>query len=400
MKPVFYILVFVAFLQSGKVEAATLTAKKVVKQPVLEVSGWIPYWRKATGTIEALAHLDAFTELNPFGYSVKNDGTLADTAKMDEEPWLTLIKEAKAKKIRIIPTVMWSSGATIHKILKNQKTRIALEDEIAALVKAKGYDGIDIDFEGKYAETKPYYSLFLKGLAQRLSKNTKWLMCTIEARTPLDSRYDTIPKDIAYANDFVAINKYCDRVRFMTYDQGTIDLDLNRARGAPYIPVADPGWVVKTINLAAKTISKKKIVIGIATYGYEYKVTKLSEYGYRYDLEWALNPKYGIDLAASLGITPKRNSANEISFMYTPTTTSSVAPNNGNNVTIHDIPASSVAQNSGGDIKGPVNIVWWSDAKAMKDKIDLAKELGIRGVAIFKIDGGADQGMWDLLPKK
>lgn len=370
---------------------------KKTAPPKLEVSGWIPYWRKATGTAEAINHLSQFTELNPFGYSVKNDGTLADTAKMDEEPWPTLFAAAKKKKVRIIPTVMWSDGAAIHRVLSNQKTRIALEDEIAALVKEKKFDGIDIDFEGKKAETKKYFSTFLKGLYRRLGKY--WVMCTIEARTPLSSRYDTIPKDIEYANDFVSINKYCDRVRFMTYDQGTIDIVLNRARTAPYIPVADPAWVEKSIALAAKTISKKKITIGLATYGYEYKVTKLSEYGYRYDLEWAFNPKYAIDLAASLGITPARNSSNEISFMYQPTTTApAVGTSDGAGQTL---PTSTVVENaSGGTINGPVNIVWWSDAKAIKDKIDLAKKLGVRGVAIFKIDGGADPGMWDELKVK
>jgi spore germination protein YaaH len=360
----------------------------------LEVSGWIPYWRKATGTIEALNHLDAFTELNPFGYSVKNDGTLADTAKMDEEPWTTLIAEARKKKIRIVPTVMWSNGAAIHRILSNQKTRIALEDEIANLVKAKGFDGIDIDFEGKYADTKDYFSTFLKGLYMRMGK--KWVMCTIEARTPLDSRYDNIPKDIRYANDFTAINKYCDRVRFMTYDQGTIDIVLNRARMAPYIPVADPAWVEKSINNALKDIPKKKISIGIATYGYEYKVTKLTEYGYRYDLEWALNPIYAIDLAASLGINPQRNGANEISFMYNPNKIVSAA--GAGDGSGQSLPTSTVAKNAPGmNINGPVNIVWWSDAKAIKDKVDLAKKLGVRGVSIFKIDGGADPGMWEVL---
>src|SRR3989338_5346968 len=226
-----------------------------------EVSGWIPYWRSATGTADAIAHISTFKEINPFGYTVKNDGTLFDAMKIDEAPWPEFIKAARAKKVRIIPTVMWSNGEAIHNILSKQKTRIALEDSITALVKEKGFDGIDIDFEGKKAETKNYFSTFLKGLYQRMGK--KWVMCTIEARTPLDSRFDTIPKDIQYANDFVEINKYCDRVRLMTYDQGTIDLRLNESALGPYIPIADTKWVEKVVNLTAKTISKNKLVIGI-----------------------------------------------------------------------------------------------------------------------------------------
>ncbi len=407
---VLFFTILTPFVCYGATNTTSATLIKTTKplKSTLEVSGWIPYWRKATGTIDALEHLDSFTEINPFGYTIKNDGALNDTAKMDEEPWLTLRVEAKKKKIRFIPTVMSSNSEMLHRILSNQKTRIALEDEIANLVKEKGFDGIDIDFEGKKAETKPYFATFLKGLYLRMGN--KWVMCTIEARTPLDSRYDNIPKDIRYANDFVAINKYCDRVRFMTYDQGTIDIVLNRARTAPYIPVADPAWVEKSIRLAMKDISKKKISIGIATYGYEYKVTKLSEYGYRYDLQWAFNPRYATDLAKSLNITPTRNSSGEIGFMYLPervqagkpTTASNLSLSGGDGSIAHadvnSIPTSTIAQNqSDGLIKEPVNIVWWSDAEAIKTKIDLAKKLGVRGISIFKIDGGEDPLMWNYL---
>ena len=31
-----------------------------------EISGWIPYWRSATGTADVLPHLDLITEVNPF----------------------------------------------------------------------------------------------------------------------------------------------------------------------------------------------------------------------------------------------------------------------------------------------------------------------------------------------
>jgi spore germination protein YaaH len=366
----------------------------------LEISGWLPYWRKATSTADALLHLDTFKEINPFGYSVKTDGTIADTAKMDEDPWPALIAAAKAKKIRVVPTIMWSNGAAIHAVLSDGPSRRKLEDDIAALVKEKGYDGIDIDFEGKRAETKQYFATFLKGLAMRMTD--KWIMCDIEPRTPVDSRYDGTPPPDAteYANDYVAIGKYCDRVRIMAYDQGAIDVRLNRAAaGKPYIPVADPLWVEKVVKLTAQSIPKRKLVLGVPTYGYEYEVTPLSEQGYRYDLLWAFNQKYAFDLMAQYHPSVQRNSAGELSFSYIPNvfpdaqppgTESASLTNNGILPT-----ASGVAS---GTRAGPAfNILWWSDANAIKDKVALAKKLGLRGVAIFKIDGGEDPALWDIL---
>jgi len=378
-----------------------LSASAAVKYKPFEISGWIPYWRAATGTVDAMAHLDTFTEVNPFGYTVKTNGTLYDAAKLGEAPWPEFIAAAKAKNIRVIPTVMWSNGEAIHRILSNQKTRIALEDEIAAVVKKNGFDGIDIDFEGKKAETKQYFSTFLKGLYQRMGN--KWVMCTIEARTPIADRYHgtTPPKDAGlYANDFVAINKYCDRVRIMAYDQQSIDLKLNTQEdGKLYAPVADPRWVEKAVALAAQTISKKKIVIGVPTYGYEYDVTAYAD-GYTYDLLWSFNPGYALPIASAYGIIPGRNSANEMSFSYLPTSTAPIAGPEGTTTPIiaHDQlakAAQSVASSTNSHLT--FRLMWWSDAQAIKDKIALAKKLGVRGVAIFKIDGGQDPGIWDVL---
>ncbi|MEN9390398.1 MAG: hypothetical protein RLZZ283_498, partial [Candidatus Parcubacteria bacterium] len=209
----------------------------------LEVSGWIPYWGAATGTVDVSQHFDQLTEVNPFGYSVKSNGTLVDTFGVERGVWPAFMAEAKKKKVRVIPTVMWSDGEAIHKILSNTEKRRALATEIADLVKKKGYDGIDINFEGKQARTKEYFSLFLKGLYTKMGN--KWVMCSIEARTPLDSRYLGTPPASAtqYANDHVQIGKYCDRVRIMAYDQGTADLRLNSTRSAPYVAVADAAWV-------------------------------------------------------------------------------------------------------------------------------------------------------------
>ncbi len=406
----FFVVSFVLVAAFGAfapgAHAAALSATK------LEISGWIPYWRKATGTADVMPNIATLKEINPFGYTMKTDGTIYDAAKMDEEPWVSLRAAAKANKTRFIPSIMWSNGSAIHQVLSNSTSRIALEDAITALVKEKGFDGIEIDFEGKKAETKTYFATFLKGLYQRMGN--KWVMCDIEARTPVSSRYDGIPPADAttYANDFVAINKYCDRVKIMAYDQGTVDVVLNKARAAPYIPVADPGWVEKVINLTAQTISKKKIVLGIATYGYEYQTTALSESGYRYDLDSAFNPGYAIALAASLGIAPVRNSSGELSFIYksTPATDAAVAAASvGNAVegtTSSDmnvnaaVPSTLYSQAAlASSVTPPFNILWWSDAQAIDDKIALAKRLGLKGVALFKLDGGQDPNVWSVLKK-
>ena len=208
----------------------------------LEVSGWIPYWREATGTIDALSHLQDFTAMMPFGYIVQNDGSLYDAFGLDAtsstSTAITLDAVAKAKKVRIIPTVMWSNAAAESSILRSGPRRRALEASIAAIAKKPGMSGINIDFENKPAGTRAYFSLFLKGLYERVGQ--KFVYCSIEPRTPPSSAFTVMPKKFEYANDYRVINRYCDRVQIMAYDQGAIDLKLNAAADSkPYIPVAD-----------------------------------------------------------------------------------------------------------------------------------------------------------------
>lgn len=371
-----------------------------------EVSGWIPYWRSATGTVDALAHLDTFTEINPFVYTIKRDGTLKDNGKLGEEPWVSFIAAAKRKRVRIVPTIMSSNRDFLSDTLKNAKNRVALEDEIAAEVKAKGYDGIDIDFENKASSANSHFSLFLKGLSKRLGKNT-WLMCTIEARTPPQDAFSKMPAKLEYANDFVALNTYCDRVRFMTYDQRTADLTLNKKnRAVLYAPIADPLWVEKAIRLAMKQISPRKIQIGIATYGYEYRVGGAVG-DYDYSILWSFNPRYAGQIAAVYGVASARNAAGEMGLAYVPTTTqaligtetftaSPVGEDLGVSVTY---PAAVPASSSPTHLQTAFRYLVWSDAQAVAQKVALTKRLGVRGVSLFKIDGGEDPGLWDVLPR-
>lgn len=370
-----------------------------------EISGWIPYWRSATGTADVLPHLDLITEVNPFVYSLKTDGTIVDNGGMDKEPWLSFVAAAKAKKVRVIPTIMWSNSDAMHAILRSAPLRQALEDRIAKLVKDNDFDGIDIDFEGKHADEKEYFSLFLKGLYQRMG--TKWVTCAIESRTPIDARYygAEIPADAGvYANDFKAINKYCDRVKVMAYDQQGIDLELSASAASSsqvYAPVADPFWVRKVINLMAKDISRNKLMIGVPTYGYEYDVTAYAGNQYTYDILWTFNPGYAWPIAQQYGVTPVRNIAGEMQFTYF-----NAGTGNGNTVqpvSLNSIPSALLAAVASSAYAASNNshqtfrLMDWPDAQSIAGKAELAADLGVRGIAIFKMDGGQDPNMWNVL---
>src|SRR3989344_7460106 len=92
---------------------AFLSLPNTVFAATLEVSGWMPYWRVSSSTLDVLPHLDRLTEVNPFGYIVQPDGTLNDAAGVDAEPGASFIAAARAKKVRAIPTVMWSDTEAI-----------------------------------------------------------------------------------------------------------------------------------------------------------------------------------------------------------------------------------------------------------------------------------------------
>ena len=366
-----------------------------------EVTGWIPYWRSATGTVDVLPHLDKVTEVNPFVYTLKSDGTLYDNGTIEDTAiWASFNAQAHAKGVRVIPTVMSGDRDTMHAVLSNTQLRANLVQSIVTLVNTQGHDGIDIDFEFKRAETKDHFSVFLRELKQGLGAN-KWLMCTIETRIPAEDRYygTTIPEDAGqYSNDLQQINQHCDRVRLMAYDQQGIDLKLRTDAGDRlYAPVGDPAWVEKVVNYMSKDIDKSKMLIGVPTYGYEYVVTPTpnNKFKYQYDILWTFNPGYGTQQAAKFNVTPERAFWGDMAFTYI-NSDMQTAPVSG---TMGALTAAAAASQYVAMNNAPVSFryVVWPDAQSMQQKIDLAKRLGVRGISIFKFDGGQDPNMWNVL---
>ena len=107
---------------------------------------------------------------------------------------------------------------------------------------------------------------------------------------------------------------------------------------------------------------------------------------------------------AEYAVSVKRNVAGELSFTYIPTHTERSDPTTQpafqSAAIAFGATNTQVVSNVANVVTdGTYNIVWWSDARAIQDKINLAKKLGVRGISIFKIDGGEDPALWDILPK-
>ncbi|HEV7701831.1 MAG TPA: glycosyl hydrolase family 18 protein [Candidatus Paceibacterota bacterium] len=416
-KNIIFAVALFAILGSGSLIAHAADNTTVANTVTnYKISGWIPYWASLAGAKDALTHLDKLDTINPFGYTVNADGSLNDLAQINKQQllqtettkaWQDLFTAARSKSINIIPTVTWLNGAQIDQTLSNPILRANHEKELIQLVNQEQFDGLNIDYEQKFAQTKNNFSLFLKELKAQLGKN-KVLLCTIEARTPPESYYRVVPANLEYANDYTAIGKYCDQVQILAYDQGRADFVLNGQKaGSPYIPVADKDWVQKVALLAAKEIPKEKITLGAPTYGNEYQVTVSPNWFQAYTRVSSVTPPQALATAAYFGATPSRNKAGEQSFSYLlPTFT------NAPNTLAAMLPKLTVpAGTPSGDIIAQkalafanstgatttFNLVWWSDAMAIQDKLDLVRSLGLGGgLAIFKIDGAEDTGVWNL----
>jgi len=387
---IFILVAVVMVLGSNQVQARSYSP---------EVAGWLPWWSAESGIKDVEDHLRDIDILYPFVFEVSSDGKLIDKADLSDPQWKKLFKAARKKRIDMIPTVMWFNGDQIHATLSDKKKRKAHIEAIVEMVDEGDFDGVNIDYEEKNAETIDYFSDFLKELEDALGRDD--LTCTIEARTPPDSRWKEIPKVLTWANDYKAMNRHCDWVEIMAYDQQRADLKLNdKRRGVPYMPVADVEWVDKVLEYALKDIDADKVMLGVPTYGRAWDVTVTPDWYKDYKSVEAINHVSALKVAKKYNVEIGRTEGGEAVISYFPEDSvykvfnALEAPKGTPKGFEAAAKALMVANYTGLEI--PVRFITWSDAESIEDKLDLAKKYNLKGVAVFKFDGEEDQDMWDL----
>lgn len=379
---------------------AVLFAGIPASASAMEVGAWVPWFGGDAAPESATKNIKDLDVVYPFVYEVSSDGSLVNKVNFKSSAWEDLFEAAEDEKVEVIPTVAWFDGEQIDEVLGSSSKR---KKHIAAIVKMvndNDFDGVNIDYEQKKSETKDDFSKFLKELNSKLKKKT--LTCAIEARTPPESLYANPPAKIDYANDYKAIDKYCDTVEIMTYDQQRADIKLNSERkGVPYMPVADKDWVEKVVKLAVKDIDEDKILLGVPTYGRAWDVTVAPEWYKDYTRVASLNQPRILELSKKYNSPIGRTAGGEAVISYFPED----SPYRVFNAlpTPKDTPkgfeaaakALQVATLANTEVK--VRFVTWSDAEAIEDKFDLIDKYGLKGTAIFKVDGEEDPKIWSAI---
>ncbi len=388
-----FLVVFTSISAAGMIAQAPAASAAAAK---LQVGAWLPYWQGNAGAEDIALHLAKYNEISPFSYEINSQGLITDPLQIANGNWDLYFSALRDMNVKIIPTIAYFDAQGIYTLLSNTKRRQAAEDTIAQLVKGYGFDGIDIDFEGMSPATRPYYSLFIQGLAMRLHPNGEMLTCTVVPRTPASSLYVNPPANIVYPENYPLLNKYCDEVRIMAYDQEGVDLKLDAAKGSDgtlYGPVADPAWVKKLVTYALQYISPRKLMLGIPTYGYEYEVSWANGVT-TYQRVRAFNYFDAMDRANSMGIEPVRNNAGELSFTFQSSTYIQEPA-----ILRYTIKSTQPPVLMNPSSTAPTTFfVSFPDAASIMQKVDLAKQYGLRGVIFFKADGQMDPAIWSQLP--
>lgn len=364
-----------------------------------QVAAWLPWFQFEEGIESARDHLDELDTLYLFVYEIDANGEIIEKIDLENDEYEDLLDEARDEGVALIPTMAWFDGDAIHEVLGDDDKREELIEDIEDLVDDNDFDGVDIDFEQKKAETYDHFADFLEELEDELGRDD--LVCSIEARTPPESLYRDVPEDIEYANDYDAINRYCDIVQIMAYDQQRADILLNdERRGVPYSPVADRDWVEKVIELALEDIDEDKIMLGVPTYGRAWDITVAPMWYRDYTRVASLNQPRILELSEKYDSPIGRTEAGEGVITYFPEdsvfTILNQLPTPSGTPKGFEAAAKALLFSTATEMEVPVRFVTWSDADSIEDKLELADDYDLRGISIFKVDGEEDPAIWDL----
>ncbi len=300
----------------------------------IEANGYIEPSTQQKDTMVINEVGNYLTYISPFSYRATANGTLIP---LDDSAIISEARKYRAAPLMVITNFAGGTFSTeiADTILQSESVQTTLINNILNELKAKGYYGVNIDFERISPKNRQLYNNFLRKVVAAL-RPQKYVVSTALAPKPSD--YQT---GAWYgAHDYKAHGEIVDFVIIMTYEWGW--------SGGPAYAVAPVDLVEEVIRYAVTVIPSRKILMGIPLYGYDWLLPFTPG-------RWAkrLSSQEALSLAAKTGAKIRFDEQTQSpTFKYT-------------------------------DSNGEEHEVWFEDARSIQAKLLLVNKYDLRGVSYW-----------------
>ncbi len=336
----------------------------------LPIDVWAPYWTLDDVLPDFRQRVQSMRDVSPFWFSVTGPTTIAsdEFAALDDIDEFERI--ARDAGVHVIPSIRDELDAgEMAAILSDTEQRAAHIDALLEFAVEGDYEGIDLDYErfafsdgrSTWSETSPDWVAFIEELGARLHDDGRTLTVSIP---PL---LDGSNGDTGYwVYDHGAIAEHVDRIRIMAYDFSTAEAG----------PIAPLEWVSEAIAGTSAAVPEEfhdRLVLGIPTYGYNWPISYTGICPETAEGRTGVNARSVDDLIARRDGTPVYDETiGEWSMTY--------------ELVVENELTSCVQS----------RMVRWVDAEGALLRIDLAREAGWGGVALWAL-GYDDDAVWTAI---
>ena len=318
-----------------------IVALKGEKQGTLGVNGYAYTFIRQEQLRTVLPYM---TYLTPFTYGITAEGALVIP---DDEPLLALAPEYRVQSWMHLSTLTEEGSFDSRlggALLENETAQTALIDAVEANMLAKGYGGLDVDFEYLEGRLAAAYAAFIEKLRQRLNPLGFPVIVALAPKSSAGQR------GLLYeAHDYALLSQAANAVLLMTYEWGYT--------AGPPMAVAPMPQVRQVLDYALTVMPPQKIFLGVPTYGYD----------------WPLPFRQGVTRAPSLS----------------PQEALALARRYGAEIRYDETAQSPWFRYTAED--GTIHEVWFEDARSSLAKFRLAADNGLQGVGLWNLMRSAPQ---------
>ncbi|PAB57841.1 LysM peptidoglycan-binding domain-containing protein [Anaeromicrobium sediminis] len=287
------------------------------------------------------------TYLSPFAYLIKEDGSLQPIK--DVPAIKTAYEENVVPMMSITNFTSTEKGENVANIILNSnEIQEKLLTNIINIMKEKGYQGLNVDFENVLPKDREPYNKFMQRTVDRLHPEGFFVSSALAPKVSAEQ-----PGLLYEAHDYEAHGRIADFVVLMTYEWG--------ARVGPPQAISPLNQIKRVLDYAVTVIPKEKIYFGFQIYARDWLLPHKKGQEAR-----TFSPQEAILQAAKYGATIKYDPvAQSPYYRYR-------------------------------DEQGRMHEVWFEDARSAQAKFDTVKDYGLSGISYWVLGYPFPQN-WVLL---